>query len=86
MDVVKLAGYKSYSDVPNFRRHKGFWTIYLVVPILAIFILLTGDVFYRRKGQIHTFSEANVILALVMAALWFGSLSVALIDIFKTWI
>ncbi len=80
MDPIKLAGYKSYSDIPNYRRHKGFWTIWLVLPILAIFILITGDVFYKRNGEISTFSEVNIILAMVMAAFWLVSISFAIFE------
>jgi len=62
--------YASYADVPYYRRQWFFWLMWFVFSPIAIGILLSGDVYYRRKGQVRNFGLANRVVAGLTAPLW----------------
>ena len=51
--------YATYDEVPAFRRQGFFWLTWILFSPIAIGILLTGDVYYRKKGEVRRFGIAN---------------------------
>ena len=64
--------YSNYADVPVYRRQWVFWLMYLTIVFnpIAILILLTGDVYYTKNGEVKSFGVANRIVAGIIAAIW----------------
>ncbi len=62
--------YHAYDDVPFYRKQYFFWFIFLFNPLIALVILLTGDIFYKRKGEVKAFGLANRIVAGIMLLSW----------------
>jgi len=63
--------YASYDQVPLYRRQWFFWLMYLTVTPVAVGILLFGDVYYQKKGDLKSFGRANRIVAGLIAAVLF---------------
>jgi hypothetical protein len=59
--------YSSYDQVPFYRRQWFFWLMYFTISPVAIFILLFGDVYYVKKGEVTSFGLANRIVAGIIA-------------------
>ena len=55
--------YSSYDEVPFYRKQWFFWLIYFPLQPIAIAILLFGDVYYLKKGEVKSFGLANRIIA-----------------------
>jgi hypothetical protein len=72
--------YATYDEVPSFRRQGFFWLTWLLCAPIAIGILLTGDVYYRKKGEVRGFGIANRILAGMIAVLWLVAIIQGLVD------
>ncbi len=59
--------YSSYDHVPFYRKQWFFWLMYFTIPPVAIFILLFGDVYYVKRGEVTSFGLANRIVAGIIA-------------------
>lgn len=66
-----------YKQLPRPRQHRTFWLLFFLAPPVAIAVLLSGDVYYLRNGEIRSFSEANAFVALVFCAVWIANLMMA---------
>jgi Na+/glutamate symporter len=62
--------YSTYAEVPYYRKQWFFWLMYFVMPPVAIALLLFGDVYYQKKGEVKSFGIANRIVAGMIAAFW----------------
>ena len=62
--------YASYDQVPTLRKQSFFWITWFVFAPIAVVILITGDVYYRKKGQVRAFGMANRVVAGLLALLW----------------
>ena len=69
--ATKAIPYATYDEVPYYRKQGFFWLWWFLFAPIAIGILLTGDVYYRKRGQVRSFGLANRIVAGVIAVLWF---------------
>jgi hypothetical protein len=72
--------YATYDQVPAFRRQGFFWLTWFLFAPIAIGILLTGDVYYRKKGEVRRFGIANRIVAGVIGLLWLVGIIQAVVD------
>jgi len=72
--------YATYDQVPAFRRQGFFWLTWVLFSPIAIGILLTGDVYYRKKGEIRRFGMANRIVAGLFALLWLVAIIQAIVS------
>jgi len=72
MPKNNITKHNTYYGIPKYRRHNNFWAIYFILPIVAIVILMTGDVYYKRQGRIRRFDDSNTFIALGLAGLWLG--------------
>ena len=65
------ASYSSYKDVPYYRKQWFFWLMYFipVFQLVAIGLLLFGDIYYQKKGELKSFGVANRVVAGIIAAL-----------------
>ena len=68
--------YTSYDQVPTHRKQWFFWLTWFLFAPVAIAILITGDVYYPKKGEVRAFGLANRIVAMLIALFW----SIALIS------
>ena len=70
------AKYSSYDQVPVYRKQWFFWVVYLIpfVSIVAIGILLFGDVYYEKKGEVKSFGIANRVVAGLVGAYYVARL------------
>lgn len=59
--------YRSYDEVPLYRKQWFFWLMYLTLQGVAIGILISGDVYYPKNGEVKSFGLANRIAAGVIA-------------------
>ncbi len=59
--------YATYSDVPFYRRQWFFWIMYFTLTPIALGILLFGDIYYPKRGEILGFGIANRIVAGILA-------------------
>ena len=62
--------YTSYIDVPFYQRQWFCWTTFFLVPPVAAAVVITGDVYYMRKGDLRTFSAVTRALLGVVACFW----------------
>ena len=46
--------YNDYGEVPYYRKQWFFWLMCLLFSPIAIGLLLTGDVYYKRRGEVGT--------------------------------
>ena len=58
-----ISKYSSYDQVPYYRKQWFFWIMYFALSPVAIGILLFGDVYYQKHGEVKSFGLANRILA-----------------------
>lgn len=63
--------YSSYKDVPYYRKQWFFWLLYFIpfLGLVAIGLLLFGDIYYQKKGEVKSFGVANRVVAGIIAAL-----------------
>jgi len=59
--------YGSYDQVPTYRKQWFFWLMYFTISPVAIGILLFGDVYYQKNGEVKSFGVANRIVAGILA-------------------
>lgn len=62
--------YATYDQVPVFRKQWFFWLAWFAFAPLAIGILVSGDVYYQKKGEVRRLGIANRIVAGLIALLW----------------
>lgn len=66
----KLDGYASYADVPWYRKNWfAILCALLFVPGLLV-ALLSGGVYYERKGQLRKYSTAAKVFLVVWCVVW----------------
>jgi hypothetical protein len=58
--------YGRYDEVPVYRRQWFFWLTYIVINPVALLILISGEVYYVKKGEVRAFSIANRAVALLL--------------------
>lgn len=73
--------YKTYAEVPYYRQQWFFWIMYFipVLSIIAICLLLFGDIYYEKKGEVKSFGIANRVVAGIIAVLYVYGLASAAI-------
>ena len=59
--------YSNYDQVPFYRKQWFFWLMYFTISPIAIGILLFGDVYYQKKGEVKSFGLVNRIVAAIIA-------------------
>jgi len=59
--------YSSYDQVPYYRKQWFFWLMYFTISPVAIGILLFGDVYYEKNGEVKSFGLLNRIVAGIIA-------------------
>ena len=59
--------YASYDQVPTLRKQWVFWISWYIFFPIAVLILITGDVYYRKGGKVRAFGMANRIVAGLLA-------------------
>ena len=59
--------YKNYDEVPFYRKQLYFWLFYLIFNPIALAILISEDVYYRKNNQIHAFGPLNRLVAGLIA-------------------
>lgn len=62
--------YLTYDQVPVFRRQWVFWLAWLIFAPIALAILLSGDVYYVKKGKVVPFGTANKVLGGLLSLAW----------------
>ncbi|MGO8756438.1 MAG: hypothetical protein ACLQHK_14585 [Gallionellaceae bacterium] len=62
--------YSSYDQVPYYRKQWFFWLMYFTISPIALGILLSGDVYYQKKGEVKPFGLTNRIVAGLIIALF----------------
>jgi hypothetical protein len=62
--------YNDYKEVPYYRKQCFFWLMWFLFSPIAIALLLTGDVYYKRQGEVKAFGIANKIIAGIIGLLW----------------
>jgi len=78
--ATKPIPYATYDQVPTHRKQWFFWLTWFLLQPVAIAILITGDVYYRRKGEIRAFGPANRIVAMLIGLLYFIALINGIIE------
>jgi hypothetical protein len=64
------APYATYDQVPTHRRQWFFWLMWFFLAPVAVGILVTGDVYYPKRGEVRSFGIANRIVAGLIALGW----------------
>ena len=64
--------YASYQDVPFYRRVGFFALTWLVFAPLACVILVSGNVYYVRDGEVRGFAMVTRVVAGIFALLFFA--------------
>jgi len=64
--------YNSYEEVPTYRKQWIFWTSFLVFFPIALFVVLTGDVYY--KGRNDSVKRFGVLNRIVIAFIGVGAI------------
>lgn len=64
------SGFARYEDVPYYRRQWFFWLFFFTFAPVAIAILISGDVYYVKRGEVRGFGILNRIVAGVIGAIW----------------
>ena len=70
--------YSTYAQVPYYRKQSFFWLTYVLFSPIALALLISGDIYYQKKGEVRSFGMANRIVAIVIALLWLYSVVQAL--------
>ena len=60
--------YEHYVDVPWYRQQWIFWVLYFTLPIVALGILVFGDVYFERGGKLRSFGLVNRVFAGAISA------------------
>ena len=68
--IGNAAKYATYKDVPFFRRQWFFWLCWLVFAPVALAILLSGNVYYMKKGVVVPFGIANKVIGVLFSLIW----------------
>lgn len=55
--------YSSYDQVPVYRRQWFFWISYILFNPVALILLVFGDIYYQRDGEVRSFGTANRLFA-----------------------
>lgn len=69
--------YSSYDEVPFYRKQWFFWLTYVIpfLTIIALVLLVAGDIFYAKKGEVRSFGMANRVVAGIVGLLWLGNMA-----------
>ncbi len=70
--------YTTYAEVPYYRKQSFFWLTYLLFAPIALALLISGDIYYQKKGEVKSFGTANRIVASLIALFWLYGLFQAL--------
>jgi RsiW-degrading membrane proteinase PrsW (M82 family) len=82
--ATTAAQYASYDQVPTFRKQWVFWLLWVAFAPAAVVLLLTGDIYYVKKGEVRKFGMANRVLAGLIALLWMWQLWAAFVGALAT--
>ncbi len=78
--ATKPTPYATYDQVPTHRKQWFFWLTWFLLAPVAIAILITGDVYYRKRGEVRAFGTANRIVAMLIGLLWVIALIQGIIE------
>ncbi len=86
---MKAKQYNSYGDVPFYFKQWFFWIMYFFIcPPLALFILVFGNVYYKKNGYVEAFGIMNKIVAFFIGIftclIWWGKIVVFVTSITST--
>lgn len=84
MKIQTSSIYKNYGQVPFYRRQWFFWIVFVFAWPIAVMILISGDVFYPKKGEIKAFGPINRIVAGVLLVIWTLSIIRAVLPIVQS--
>ncbi|MEP7123762.1 MAG: GYF domain-containing protein [Byssovorax sp.] len=62
--------YLHYDAVPFYNKQWFFWLMYFTVTPVALGVLIFGDVYYRKNGDVKVFSMANKVIAGLIGVAW----------------
>ena len=62
-----MPNYDDYSQVPYYRKQWFFWLMYFTLSPIAIGLLIFGDIYYERQGELRSFGIANRVVAGLIA-------------------
>ncbi len=71
MSTAKKQRYQNYEEVPVYRRQWVFWVLYFTIAPVAIILLVSGDVYYTKRGELKSFGLANRIVAGIIGVMIF---------------
>jgi TPR repeat protein len=57
---------QDYARIPFYRKQGFFWSVYILLPPLALIILIFGDIHYVKHGKFKKFGLANRIFAILI--------------------
>lgn len=71
-----MSDYSDYSEVPFYRRNWFFWLTFFFIDPVAIIILLTGEVYYEKSGELRVFGmPSRIVAGLIAAVIVYGLFS-----------
>ena len=73
--------YTSYDQVPWYRKIWFAIVCALIFSPITLILLLTGDIYYRRRGQLKTYSKGTKISLIVLII---GGILIGLLRAFVT--
>jgi len=62
--------YSTYDEVPQYRKQLAFWLMFVLIPPIALGVLLFGDVYYQKKGEVKSFGVVNRVVAAILSIPW----------------
>ena len=83
VESMKSNKYTNYSEVPYYFKQWFFWIMYLTVTPVALGILILGNVYYEKDGEVRSFSVANKVVAGILGAYWVISIVITFIGGFQ---
>ena len=66
---IEKVMYAEYSQVPWFRKNWFAVVCLLIFMPALLFILITGDIYYEKKGQLLTYGKGAKTFLIILSAL-----------------
>jgi hypothetical protein len=66
--------YTNYNEVPYYYKQWFFWLMFILFTPIAIGLLLFGDVYYEKRGQLKSFGIVNRIVAGIIGLVYIRQL------------
>lgn len=62
--------YNSYDEVPWYRKNWFAILTFLIFTPALLFIAVSGDIYYKRNGEVRKYSTAARVFLVLISALW----------------